>query len=76
MVTLSSPSPPWDQRRPTSARLLDFEEARLPFDADIQRVGERFGAIVLEMLARPDLPRQPDQKAAGARRQGDYQGNG
>lgn len=50
--------------RPALARLLDFEEARLPFDAEIQRVGERFGAIILDMLAHPDLPPQPDREAA------------
>jgi AcrR family transcriptional regulator len=50
--------------RPKLARLLDFEEARLPFDADIQRIGDEFQALVLEVLARPDLPRQPDARTA------------
>ncbi len=53
-------------RRPALARLLDFEEARLPFDAEIQRVGEQFRAITTGMLARPDIPHQPDMaQAAG-----------
>lgn len=51
-------------RRPTLARLLDFEEARLPLDADIQRVSEQFRTLVLDLLARPDLPRQPDDRTA------------
>ncbi len=51
-------------RRPKLARLLDFEEARLPFDADTQRVGERMQAIILRILGRPGLPRQPDPHAA------------
>lgn len=51
-------------KRPKLARLLDFEEARLPFDADMERVGERIQQIMLEMLARPDLPSQPDLDAA------------
>ena len=51
-------------RRPTLARLLDFEEARLPFDADTRRVSARFCTIVLDLLARPDLPRQPDRAVA------------
>lgn len=51
-------------RRPTLARLLDFEEARLPLDADTQQVRERFGAIVSEMLSRRDLPRAPRGETA------------
>ncbi|HTW27522.1 MAG TPA: hypothetical protein VME92_10375 [Acetobacteraceae bacterium] len=51
-------------RRPALARLLDFEEARLPFDADTERVGERFRAILSDVLRRPDLPRQADGDAA------------
>ena len=46
--------------RPALARLLDFEEARLPLDADIRRVGEQFRGVVRDLLARPDLPVQPD----------------
>jgi len=51
-------------RRPTLARLLDFEEARLPFDADTPQVSERFRAIALDVLSRSDLARQPDREAA------------
>jgi AcrR family transcriptional regulator len=42
-------------RRPTLARLLDFEEARLPEDADTRRVKDRFGVIVRDLLSRPDF---------------------
>jgi AcrR family transcriptional regulator len=48
--------------RPTLARVLDFEEARLPLDTDIQQVGEEFMALMLGVLARPDLPHQPDAR--------------
>ncbi len=51
-------------RRPALARLLDYEEARLPYDADTRQVGERFGAIVSDVLLRPDLPHQADDAAA------------
>lgn len=51
-------------RRPALARLLDFEEARLPFDADTKQVSERFRATLSDVLRRPDLPRQPDGDAA------------
>ena len=47
-------------RRPALARLLDFEEARLPLDAETQRVGGRFLVLVSDVLARPDLPPQAD----------------
>jgi AcrR family transcriptional regulator len=50
--------------RPTLARLLDFEEARLPFDADTRKVSERFRAILSTVLLRPDFPRQSDVDAA------------
>jgi AcrR family transcriptional regulator len=51
-------------RRPALARLLDFEEARLPFDADTERVSERFRSILSNVLQRPDLPQQADSDAA------------
>jgi AcrR family transcriptional regulator len=41
-------------RRPRLARLLDFEEARLPLDAGTQVVRSRFVAILADILARPD----------------------
>ncbi|MET0280958.1 MAG: TetR/AcrR family transcriptional regulator [Steroidobacteraceae bacterium] len=47
-------------RRPALARLLDFEESRMPFDADRQRVRGRFQAILASLLSRPDLPQQSD----------------
>jgi AcrR family transcriptional regulator len=51
-------------RRPRLARLLDFEEARLPLDTGTQVVRSRFSATLAEILARPDLPKQPDIAAA------------
>lgn len=51
----------WHQmRRPRLARLLDFEEARLPFDADTQIVRARIATLLADILARPDFPRQSD----------------
>ena len=51
-------------RRPTLARLLDFEESRLPFDIHTQQISERLSTIILGVLSRPDLPGQPDREAA------------
>ncbi len=51
-------------RRPKLARLLDFEEARLPFDPETQRVGARIRASIAAMIGRPDLPPQPDPDTA------------
>jgi AcrR family transcriptional regulator len=51
-------------RRPRLARLLDFEEARLPLDADTQLVRARIVAFLADILARPDLPRQSDVPSA------------
>lgn len=51
-------------RRPRLARLLDFEEARLPFDADTQLVRARIVTLLADILARPDLPRQLDMSSA------------
>jgi len=50
-------------RRPRLARLLDFEEARLPLDAATQLVRSKFTAILAEILARPDIPKQPEMAA-------------
>lgn len=47
-------------RRPRLAQLLDFEEARLPLDAETRRVGEQVHELTVAMLHRPDLPPQPD----------------
>jgi AcrR family transcriptional regulator len=51
-------------RRPRLARLLDFEEARLPLDAEIQRVRTKFAVILSGVLDRQDLPRQADISTA------------
>ncbi|MEH3159298.1 MAG: TetR/AcrR family transcriptional regulator [Sphingomonas taxi] len=51
-------------RRPALARLLDLEEARLPFDEETQAVTRRLRAILLEVLTRADLPRQSDPPLA------------
>ena len=50
--------------RPRLARLLDFEEARLPFDPETQRVGDRVHRLVGEMLGKANLPVQTDINAA------------
>jgi AcrR family transcriptional regulator len=52
--------------RPRLARLLDFEEARLPLDGGTQRVRGKFTTIVAEVLGRPGLPKQPDTRIAAA----------
>ncbi|MBH0115211.1 TetR/AcrR family transcriptional regulator [Novosphingobium sp. YJ-S2-02] len=51
-------------RRPRLARLLDFEEARLPLDADTQLVRARIVTILADILTRPDIPRQSDMPSA------------
>lgn len=53
-------------RRPRLARLLDLEEAHLPFDAGTQLVRTRFVILLADILARPDLPLQSDMPAATA----------
>lgn len=50
--------------RPRLARLLDFEEARLPLDADTQLVRARIVTLLADILGRPDLPRQSDIPSA------------
>ncbi|MFO1071184.1 MAG: TetR/AcrR family transcriptional regulator [Geminicoccaceae bacterium] len=52
--------------RPALARLLDFEEARLPLDPETQRVTQRLRALLAQMLVRPDLPPQEDAAVAAA----------
>ncbi|RAX39169.1 TetR/AcrR family transcriptional regulator [Rhizobium tropici] len=47
-------------RRPALARLLDFEEARLPLDTATERVKMRFFELTRAALLRPDLPMQAD----------------
>jgi len=51
-------------RRPRLARLLDFEEARLPLDADTQLVRAKIVTLLADILSRPDLPRQSDMPSA------------
>ena len=53
-------------RRPRLARLLDFEEGRLPLDDDTHLVRTRFMAILADILDRPDLPSQSDMSVAVA----------
>jgi AcrR family transcriptional regulator len=45
-------------RRPALARLLDFEEAMMPADADLEGVMRQIHAILVDILCRPDLPTQ------------------
>lgn len=45
-------------QRPGLARLLDIEEARLPFDESTRSVTSRLHALLAEAIARPDLPPQ------------------
>ena len=47
-------------RRPALARLLDLEEARLPFDPETRRVLDRLRTILLDVLSREDIGRQRD----------------
>ncbi|QOG07401.1 TetR/AcrR family transcriptional regulator [Aureimonas sp. OT7] len=51
-------------RRPGLARLLDFEEARLPFDASVRSLDDRFRRLLGELLAREDVRPQTDPQAA------------
>lgn len=47
-------------RRPTLARLLDIEEARLPLDEDTLGVTCRLQAILLDVLRQSDLQKPAD----------------
>jgi len=51
--------------RPKLARILDLEENRLPLDPETLRVRERFHAILVSILRKPDLPAQADLATAG-----------
>jgi AcrR family transcriptional regulator len=51
-------------RRPRLARLLDFEEGRLPFDADTQIVRARIATLLADILARSDFPLQSNMPSA------------
>jgi AcrR family transcriptional regulator len=47
-------------RRPVLARLLDFEERRLPLDERHERVGDRIISALTAVLGRPDAGRFDD----------------
>ncbi|CAG9234403.1 TetR family transcriptional regulator [Paraburkholderia tropica] len=51
-------------RRPVLARVLDFEEARLPLGERDQRVSERLHATLLHAFGLADAPRLPDVETA------------
>ena len=51
-------------RRPSLARLLDLEEARLPSDESTQHVTHRLRSILIDVLSRSDLRQQPDPELA------------
>jgi AcrR family transcriptional regulator len=53
-------------RRPVLARLLDFEEGRLPLGKETRNVTDRLSVVVAEILRRSDLPPQPDIEIASA----------
>ncbi len=53
-------------RRPALARLLDFEESKLPFDPDTQRVAGELRSIIVDALGRPDLQPQSEPAVAAA----------
>lgn len=46
--------------RPRLARLLDFEEARLPFDLETRSVRARYADILFQILGRVDVPTHTD----------------
>ncbi|QGZ63268.1 TetR/AcrR family transcriptional regulator [Paraburkholderia acidisoli] len=50
--------------RPELARLLDFEERRLPLDERDARVGERIHATLMRAFDLPDAPRLEDRQTA------------
>ena len=45
-------------RRPALARLLDFEESRLPLEEEVGHMTAQLGSILVQVLERPDLPPQ------------------
>lgn len=50
--------------RPELARLLDFEERRLPLDERDARVGARIHAVLVRAFSLPDAPRIDDMQTA------------
>jgi AcrR family transcriptional regulator len=51
-------------RRPALARLLDFEEQRLPLGPRNEKVGQTIANIIISLLGRPDAPRMADSTVA------------
>ena len=51
-------------RRPRLARVLDFEESRLPLDVATQNISSRVSAVVMQILERLDLPEHEDKQIA------------
>lgn len=51
-------------RRPALARILDFEERRLPLDERDERVGQRIHAVLTRALGLADAPRLADRESA------------
>jgi AcrR family transcriptional regulator len=43
-------------RRPALARLLDFEEQRLPLNQEVQHVSASIRAVLASLLIKPDMP--------------------
>jgi hypothetical protein len=51
-------------RRPVLARLLDFEEQRLPLGARNERVGQRVANIAVSLLGKQGAPRTRNRTVA------------
>jgi AcrR family transcriptional regulator len=51
-------------RRPRLARLLDFEESRLPIGPRVRQVTDAIHGAVLRILSRPDAPYRGNKKEA------------
>ncbi|WP_321878783.1 TetR/AcrR family transcriptional regulator [Paraburkholderia bannensis] len=51
-------------QRPALARLLDFEEERLPLGDRDARIGDRIHATLMRAFAQPDAPRLDDPSTA------------
>ncbi len=51
-------------QRPVLARLLDFEEERLPLGDREARIGDRIHATLMRAFAQPDAPRLDDPSTA------------
>ena len=64
LLSLISASIAHQFKRPHLARLLDFEETRLPLDSNTTMVLQRVTDIAHLILSRSDLPRQPDNQVA------------